>query len=305
MWRGVPFLLVAAGAALLPSLAPAWTAPAPLVLIYMLVGAAASLELGWAGLPDFAIAAWFSAGALSATAIMHSFVLPFWAAVPLGAAAVTVIALTITSPLLRLPREVFAMTTLAIAIVVPAVLAHQKLLTVAPIALPAADAAEIYDVLIGLLLLAGIFAVSIEVSPLGLALRARVENGPVCGSIGLSTHRLRLFTVAISAGTAATAGCMLSGLQGTVSQASDGFGTIATIFGIAIIAGRRMSGAVMPALVIAGAPLVFPASADYRVALAGAAILFCALWRAMSPKRGGNTVLESFNLAQPSEVRAE
>lgn len=305
MWRGVPFLLVAAGAALLPSLAPALTAVAPVVLIYMLVGAAASLEFGWAGLPDFAIAAWFFAGTCCVAPITHILGLPFWACVPLGAAAITIIALVITAPLLRLSRETFAMATLAIALILPGVLAHQKLLAVPPIAIPVADVAQLYDVLIAALLLAGAFAVSIEHSPLGLALRGGAEDGTICGSIGLNARRCKLLVVAIAACTAAMAGCILPALQGGLNPASDGFGAVASIFAIAIIAGRRMSGAVVPALIIAGLPQCFPAFAGYRVILAGAVILCCVAWRLMSLKRGGNIALETFNIVQPTGAGAE
>lgn len=305
MSRAMLFLLVAAGAGLLPSLAPAWIGSASVVVIFILVGAAASLELGWAGLPDFANAAWFFAGAWSMPAIMHALALPLWACVPLSATAITVIALAIISPLLRLPREVFAISTLAIALIVPGVLIHQKLFTVPAITSPAANAAELYDVLIAGLLLAGAAAVSIGQSPLGLALRAGAEDAVVCGSIGLNTRRYRLLVVAISACTAAMAGSMLPALQATPNPAFDGFGTIATIFAISIIAGRRMSGAVMPALMIAGIPQFFPPLSDYRVVLAGAAILCCAAWRVLAPKDRGDTVVESFNLAQPTGAGAE
>lgn len=305
MWRGAPFLLVAAGAALLPSLAPLWIAPASVVLIFILVGAAASLELGWAGLPDFGNAAWLFAGAWCTAAIMHALALPFWACVPLSATAITIIALTITSPLLRLPQEVFAIATLAIALIVPGVLAHQKLFTVPPTAVPAADMTELYDVLIAGLLFAGAVAVSIGQSPLGLALRAGAEDGVVCASIGLSTRQYRLLVVAISACTAATAGSMLPALQEAFNPANGGFGSIATIFAIAIIAGRRMSGAVIPAIIIAGIPQFFPALSDYRVVLASAAILCCAAWRVMTPHGRGDAVVEGFNFAQPTEAGAE
>lgn len=305
MWRGLPFLLVAAGAVLLPSLVPAWIAVALVVLIYILVGAAASLEVGWAGLPDFAIAAWFFSGAWCTAAIMHKLALPFWACVPLGAAAITVIALVVTSPLLRLRPEVFAMATVAIALIVPGVLTNQKFFVVPPVAIPAADVAELSGVLIVALLLAGAFAVFIEQSPLGFALRAGAEDATVCGSIGLNTHRSKLLTVAISACSAAMAGSMLPALQGTLNPAFDGFGTVASIFAIALIAGRRMSGAVTPALIIAGLPEFFPALSEYRVVLAGGVILCCVAWRVMSPQRGGSSVLEIFNLAQPTGTGAE
>ncbi len=305
MGRAMPFLLVAAGAALLPSVAPAWVAPAPVVLIYMLVGAAASLELGWAGLPDFAIAAWFFAGTWCTAVMMHFLAFPFWACVALSALAITFVASAITSPLLRLPREVFAMATLAIALIVPGVIAHQKLLAVTPAAVPAGDAAELYGVLIAALLIAGAIAVSIEQSPLGLALRAGAEDGVVCGSIGLNTRRCRLLVAAITACTAAAAGSMLPALQAGFAPAFDGFGVIASIFAIAMIAGRRMSGAVMPAFIIAGIPQFFPALSEYRVLLAGAAILGWVAWRLLSPKRGGNSVLDALNLTQPTGAGAE
>jgi branched-chain amino acid transport system permease protein len=303
MWRAMPFLLVAAGAALLPSLAPAWVGPAPVVLIYVLVGAAASLELGWAGLPDFAIAAWFFAGAWCTAAMMHNLALPFWACVPLSALAITVVASAIMSPLLRLPREVLAMATLAIALIVPDIAAHQKLLTVSVAAIPAGDATELFGVLIGALLLAGAIAVSLERSPLGIALRAAAEDGIICGSIGLNTHRCRLLVVAISACTAGAAGSMA--LQAGFTPATDGFGTIASIFAIAIIAGRQMSGVVMPAFIISGIPQFFPALSEYQVLVAGAAILWCGAWRLMSRKRGGNSVIETLNLARPTGAGAE
>lgn len=305
MWRGMPFLLLAAGAALLPCLAPAWVAPAPVVLIYILAGAAASLEIGCAGLPDFAIAAWFFSGAWCTAAMMHALVIPFWACVPLCAAAIAIIAVMITSPLLRLPREVFAMATLAIAVIVPGVLAHQKLFIASPIAIPAANVAELYGVLIAALLLAGAVAVSVEQSPLALALRAGAQDPILCASIGLNTRRYKLLAVAISACTAATAGCMLPALHASPSPADAAFGVIATIFAIAMVAGRRMSGAVMPAIIIAGMPQFFPALSGYRMVLAGAVILCCAVGRIMSPNRRGNTTLESFNFAQPTGAGAE
>jgi branched-chain amino acid transport system permease protein len=305
MWRGIPFLLVAAGAALLPLLAPGWVAPASVVLIFILVGAAASLEFGWAGLPDFANAAWLFAGAWCTAGSMHTLALPFWACVPLSATAITVIALAITSPLLRLPREAFAIVTLAIALIVPSILAHQKLFAVPPTAIPAANMAELYDVMIALLLLAGAGAVLMEPSPLGLAMRARAEDGVVCASIGLNTRRYRLLAIAISVCTATTAGSMLPALQWTFHPANGGFGGIATVSAIAIIAGRRMSGAVIPALIIAGIPQFFPALSDSRVLLAGGAILCCAAWKVMTPSHRGRAVLESINLAQPTGAGAE
>ena len=305
MLRGIPFLLVVFGAALLPSFAPASSASAAIVLIYMLAGAAANLELGWAGLPDFAIAAWFFAGAWGTAAIMHALALPFWACAALAVAAVTVIALAITSPLLRLPREVFAMATLAIAMIVPGVAAHQKFFAAPAVAIPAGDVAVLYDALIAILLIAGAVAISIERSPLGLALRAGAEDGIVCGSIGLNTRRCKLFVVAISACAAATAGCMLPAFQGAHDPAAAGSDTIASIFAIGMIAGRRMSGVAMAALVIAGIPQFLPALSGYRLVLAGAAILCCAAYRVMPADRRGNAVVESFNLVQPTGAGAE
>jgi len=304
MLQGMPFLLVAAGAALVPSLAPAWNASAAVVLIYMLAGAAVSLELGWAGLPDFSIAAWFFAGAWCTAAIMHAVALPFWACAALAVGAVTVIALVITSPLLRLPREVFAMATLAIAMIVPGITAHQKFLAVTAVAIPAGDTAVLYDALIAILLVAGAIAMSIERSPLGLALRAGAEDRIVCNSIGLNTRRCRLLVVALSAAAAATAGCMLPAFQGAHDPAV-GFDAIASIFAIGMIAGRRMSGAAIAAFIIAGIPQFVPALSEYRVVLAGAAILCSAACRIMSADRGGNTVVEGFNLAQPTGAGAE
>lgn len=304
MTRGIPFLLAAAGAALLPSLAPDWIGPASVVLIYVLAGSAASLELGWAGLPDFAVASWFSAGACCTALLMRQFALPLWACIPVCAVAAAVIAPAIATHLLRLRREVFAIATLGVALIVPTVLAQQNLLVVRPIAVPAGDAAQAYDILIAMLLLAGAAAIAIGKSPLGLALRASAEDEIACRNIGLNTRYCKLVVVAISACTAAVAGSLLLVLQGSFNPADAGPGAIATIFAIAIVAGRRVSGAVLPALIIAGIPQLFPAMAEYRVILAGAAMLCCAVWRVTAPAIGGNRS-ESLDFAQAMKAWTE
>lgn len=304
MWRSMPFLLVAAGSALLPSAAPASMVPAAVVLIFIIAGTAASLQFGWAGLPDFSIAAWFFAGGWGTAATMQVLPLPFWACVALSAAAITIVAVAITSPLLRLRSETFAMVTLAIAVIIPAIVSHQTFFTVRTVTVSAATLAETYDVLIAIVLLAGALAVLLERSPLGLALRAG-EDRILCGSIGLNIRRSKLLVVAMSASTAATAGCMLPALQVNTNSAFAGFDTIAAILAIAMIAGRRSSAAVMAALIIAGIPQFVPALSDYRLLLAGAAIFTCAAWRVFSPNRGGNTPIDSLKLTQMMEAGAE
>ena len=115
MPRVLMVVVLTGAGVLLPYFAPTLTGAVSVVLVFVMLAVGLNLELGLAGLPDFAFAGYCAFGACCYALLTRAFALPFWLCLPAAGALAAATALLIASPLLRLKREVFAMVTLGFA----------------------------------------------------------------------------------------------------------------------------------------------------------------------------------------------
>ena len=277
MLRVLIFLAMAAGSILLPYFAPSMTGPASAVLVFVMLAAGLNLELGLAGLPDFALAAYCAIGAYCDALLTREFGWPFWTCLPVAGILAAAIALLLTSPLLRLKREAFAMITLGFAAVFQIVLVHGTgVVHSGTLSLSSASAGSFhYYVVLAAVMITGAVSWLMRSSPLGLALRAAREDELACLSIGLAIRSCQQIVVAFTALAAGLAGCLLAAGQGFVKPGDFDFGMTASLFAIVVLGGKRTQlGIVCAATVVAGIPQIFPAASEFRLAVCGACLMF-------------------------------
>lgn len=297
-----PLLLIFAAAGLTPVFAPGLTAPAFAVLTYALLGMAANFEFAWAGLPDFSLVIWFALGAVASQALASRSGLPVWAALPFCAAAAAVAAFAVVSNLLVLRRELIAMVTLAAAsLVSPVLTAFPALLHGA--AAPLTGNGVSYYLLTAISVLAGAGFAGMRASPFAHRLGAIRDDEAASLGAGLNAEHDRAAVAAISAALAAAAGCLWPA-QFSLAPENFGFGAAAGIFAIAVIAGRQISGVIVPAILIGGIPQLVPALSPYRALIAGAAILAWFALRRFRPWRRA-AAADGWNLFPAAETGAE
>jgi len=242
---GLPFVLT-----------PTQTNLTTIALTYAIVGLSLLVLSGWAGqvsLGQFALAA---VGAVVVTA------LPVWFPVALVAAtaAGALTAVLVGLPALRLRGLQLAITTLAVAVAVWALLGQELLGGLLPARLerPAFLGVDLnetrtmfYVTLVALAAIAGV-VVALRRSRIGRVLIAARDNPDAAQAFGISIVRARLGAFALSGALAALAGALFATHQNGVLQASFTPEISITLFVIAVLGGLgSVAGPVLGAAVLA------------------------------------------------------
>lgn len=239
-----------AGAALVLAvpfaLSPSQVNGASVTLIYAMVGLSLLVLSGWAGqisLGQFAIAA--VGGAVTALAADDAS-LPLLVALALGSAAGAVLALLVGLPALRMRGLHLAITTLAVAVAVSAILLNpdvlgehlpQELGRPVFLGLNLDDERTFFYVtLVALGLVLGA-TLGLRRSKVGRSLIAARDNEHASQSFGVNLLRARLVAFAISGAMAAFAGGLFVYSQGGVRAVSFAPEVSITVFIMAIIGG--------------------------------------------------------------------
>lgn len=287
--RALVWVLSIMIAAIVPRYAPDLAGSESVILVFVLLGTGFALEIGLAGVPDFAFPTYFAAGAYCLALMSRQTALPCWACLPVCGAFGGAIALAIASPLVRRTMPAFAIVTFAFSAVVQIVLKQWNAVTGGPAGLrfqPAADHQLYSYVLIAIVLLAGAVAWRLRRSPVATALRAAREDEVACRSIGINPAALKLTIIAIAAVMAAVAGALYAAGQGAVRPGDFDLPTTATLFALILLGGTKTQlRLVIATLLVIGGPLALPPLAEYRLLLFGVAISVWPLLRKWAPLR--------------------
>ena len=189
------------------------------------------------------------------------------------------IALIVAKPLVRGSAPVFAIVTLAFSAVVQIVLTNWNAVTGGPAGLRLTritDHELYYDVLLAIVLFAGIIAWRLRCMPIAIALRAARDDEIGCCSIGINPAALKLSVIAIAGAMAGVAGGFYATALGAVRPAGFDISTTATLFVLVLLGGMRTQLRLcIAALLVIGLPLAVPFIAEYRLLIFGIGI---ALW---------------------------
>ena len=216
--------------------APGTIGSAAIVLVFVLLATATAIEIGLAGVADFAITTYFAIGAYSNGVISAQWNLPLWLIMPISAAVAAAAAIAVATPLIRKHPAVFAGGTLCFALGASAVLNNwtatggQSGLSFAA----AADPAFYYDVLLAAVLIASAIAWHLKRNAVGTALRAARADEAACQSIGINPAALRVGVIALAGAMAGLAGSLYAATQGVVTPGEFDLGTTAALFVIVL-----------------------------------------------------------------------
>src|SRR5207302_789692 len=134
----------------------------------------------------------------------------------------------------------FAIVTLAFSAVVQIVLTNWNAVTGGPAGLrlpPITDHELYYDVLLAIVLFAGIIAWRLRCMPIAIALRAARDDEIGCCSIGINPAALKLSVIAIAGAMAGVAGGFYATALGGVRPAGFDISTTATLFVLDLLGG--------------------------------------------------------------------
>lgn len=216
----------------------------------VLIKAIAILSLvvltGWAGQVSLGQWALVGLGAALGGSLMTNFGLPFWIAAPLAALGIAAVAVAVGLPALRVKGLFLAVTTLAFAFAVEAVLADDRFGTAlrpASVDRPTLFFLNFDEPRSMYYLCAFSLAVSIVIvrnlrrNRLGRALVGLRENEANLQSFGISVVRMKLTAFGVSGALAGFAGALFATQQRAVSPEQFGAFESVTIFITSVIGG--------------------------------------------------------------------
>ena len=281
--RAVAWFLLITIAALIPPLAPDFAGSASLILVFLLLATALSLETAVAAVPDFAIAANFAAGAYCVALWPARSGWTMLECLPACGAIGLVIGVALGTVLVRRSAAVFAIVTLSFGAVVQTILNNWNALAGGANGFRIATSVDLelyYYVLLAIVLCAGAIAWRLRRSSLALALRAARENEIACCSIGISSAGLKIRVIAVAGALAGIAGGLYAVAQGTVRPDQFDVSTTATVFMLVLAGGTRSQLRLsVAATLIIGIQLIVPFFAEYRLLTCGIALVLWPLIR--------------------------
>jgi branched-chain amino acid transport system permease protein len=252
-----------------------------LVALNAIVVLGLNLFIGYAGQISLGHAAFFGLGAYGSAVLTTAGGIPAWAALPLTAAGVSLTALVIGVPTLRLSGHYLAMATLGFNIVVHHAFVQWDTVTggpsgltgIPPFGVPGltfrGETAHFY-----LLWVAAMVALTLAVnfvrSGLGRGLAALAQDEVAAEAMGVDVRRGKIAVFTISAAFASVGGSLFAHYMGTITP--DTFGIFASIdFVIMVVIGGLGSlwGSLAGAALVTVLPHLLGALEDYKDILHG------------------------------------
>jgi branched-chain amino acid transport system permease protein len=196
------------------------------VFIFALLAYGLNVVVGYTGLLNLGVAAFFGIGAYTAgifTSAAYSFQWPFWVALPLGGVLAAGLGLLLGTPTLRLRGDYLALVTLGFGEVTKFTLLNVEGITagtrglspVPPPPLPGVDPnvwtehyQPFYYLTLVILILVTLVLRNLERSRLGRAWIALREDELAANCMGLNPNKLKLAAFALGAGIAGMAGVL-------------------------------------------------------------------------------------------------
>ena len=250
IWGGVGLLVVALLALpfALSAVGTAWVRITNLAILFVVLSLGLNIVVGFAGLLDLGYIAFYAVGAY-AYALLASphfgLHLPFWIAVPIGAALSGMFGILLGAPTLKLRGDYLAIVTLGFGEIVRIILNNlsqpinitngpQGITRIDPIriagidfsksetllGLPISGPAKYYYLLLVVMLAVIFISVRLQNSRIGRAWEAIREDEVAARSMGINTTRIKLLAFAMGASFGGVAGGMFSAIQGFISPES-------------------------------------------------------------------------------------
>ncbi|MBI2961366.1 MAG: ABC transporter ATP-binding protein [Betaproteobacteria bacterium] len=250
IWGGTVLLAVALIALpfALTAVGTAWVRITNLAILFVLLSLGLNIVVGFAGLLDLGYIAFYAVGAYAYALLAspHFGVhLPFWIAVPIGAAIAAVFGILLGAPTLKLRGDYLAIVTLGFGEIVRIILNNlsqpinitngpQGITLIDPIRLGGIDFAKTeaflglafsgpvkyYYLLLAVMLAVIFIGVRLQNSRIGRAWEAIREDEIAARSMGINTARIKLLAFAMGATFGGIAGGMFSAIQGFISPES-------------------------------------------------------------------------------------
>ena len=253
-----------------------------------LVALSLTVLTGWTGQLSLGQFALVGLGGMSTYSLVQHRV-AFPVAMVLAVLITAAAALLVGAPALRMRGLFLAVTTLALAVAAPWLLARPIFLdedhlspllrrpTIGGVSLESQRA--YYYFCLGILVLAIVVVARVRRSGLGRSLLAVRDNELAAAAVGISPARTKLFAFGLSGALAGLAGSALVGLLEQFTP--DGF--LATdsliIVAIAVVGGlASITGAILGALFVVGLPAFFPDSPQVALLTSGAGVLILLLY---------------------------
>jgi len=248
----------------------------------LLLGYAGQISLGHAGF--FGLGAYLS-GILTATYGWNP-----WAAMPLAALIVGLLAFMIGFPILKLKGHYLAMATLGLGIIIYIVLNETVDLTGGPSGLSGIPNLAIgtlifdtdtknYYLIWGVTLLVVLFAINLANSRVGRALRAIHDSEVAARVLGVNVRLLKVQIFALSAVISALAGSLYAHTMTFVSPASFGFNFSVELLTMVVIGGLgSIYGSFLGAALLTLLPEFLRAAQDYDIIIYGALLMLMVMF---------------------------
>ncbi|MDR2612722.1 MAG: high-affinity branched-chain amino acid ABC transporter permease LivM [Deltaproteobacteria bacterium] len=305
--------ILAAGALLLLSI-PFWATPYVVTvmitaLIYITLGLGLNIVVGVAGLLNLGYAAFFAVGAYTFALLHANLGLGFWACLPLGALAATLLGLLLGIPILRLSGDYLAIVTLGFAEIVRLVLVNvgftngprgirnippPSLLgidlngSVKPLLVPRGllhadmdlNKVFIYFVILAIVALTVACVFRLENSRLGRAWLALREDEVACQAMGINRTRAKLTAFALGSTWAGLAGVVFASQITFINPQSFTFLTSVMVLSIVVLGGMgSIPGVMIGAVVLILLPEYLREFSDYRMLIFGLIMVVMMVFR--------------------------
>ena len=258
------------------------------VVLMALVALSLTVLTGWAGQLSLGQFALVGVGGMTTYALVQNR-LAFPAAVLVGAVAAAVAAVVVGAPALRMRGLFLAVSSLALAVAAPWLLARPIFLgddefdplLRRPVigGVDLSSQRTYYYVCLAVLVLAVVVVARVRRSGVGRALLAVRDNELAAAAVGLSPTRTKLLAFGLSGALAGLAGGCLVGLL--VQFRPDHFRATEslTVVAIAVVGGlSSITGALLGSVLIVGLPAFFPDSPEVALLTSGVGLLVLLLY---------------------------
>lgn len=190
-----------------------WIRVLTLILMLTSLVYAQNVILGYTGYPAFGIVAFFGVGGYTTAVLMKKFSFPFLASLPLGALFSTLLAFLLAAPLMRLKSHYFAITTLALQLVLGEMVGNLEITGGSyginlPIYKGPLGTLVFYYAFWLLVLSSFLLNLYIDRSVFGYALKAIREDEVAAESVGVNTLLFKSISFSLMA--------LISGLSGGI-----------------------------------------------------------------------------------------
>ena len=264
------------------------------LLLYIILGLALNIVVGYAGLLDLGFIAFYGIGAYTYAILASGHFglhVGFMPAMAIGAGIAAAAGILLGLPVLRLRGDYLAIVTLGFGEIIRIVLNNVSGLTNGPQGITGIDRASLFGyqlstpihffyLLIGLAACVVWMCHRLEASILGLAWRSVRGDQDAAAGLGIDTVRVKLAAFAISAGLAGATGVVFAAYQRFVSPESFQLWESITVMLIIVIGGvGNIVGVIVGAAVLIVVPEFFRDYFAYRMLLDGLLLITLVILR--------------------------